>query len=179
MVGGVAYLAAVVMNSRGVLQVFFVSFTKGPGGFPYVLIITAYVTTLVPIDGTTLVDHRVFILGGDQKVFDGPATFEVGFNAISTTDLFDTFTKTLCIGYDNVTLIFNFIGDRLGTCGAPITDLSGRSVKSFLHLVQSPFGIFAFCESLPEMVLFLLEQLRLATHCCGPVGEGVDYTKFG
>ena len=137
-------------------------------------------TTLVPIDGTTLVDHRVLSLGGDQEVFDGPATFEVGLNAISTTDLFDAFTKTLCVGYDNVTLIFNFIGSRLGSLIAdPITDLSGRTVKPFLHLVQSPFGIFAFSESLPEMVLFLLEQLRTAEHCFGPMGEGVDYTKFG
>ena len=59
-------------------------------------------------------------------------------------------------------LIFDFTGGRLGTCGAPITNLSGRPVESFLHLVQSPLGIFAFSESLPEMVLFFLEQLRLA-----------------
>ena len=68
-----------------------------------------------------------------------------------TTDLFDAFTKTLCVGYDNVTLVFSFIGGRLGTCGAPISSLSVRLVKSFLHLVQSPFGIFAFIESLPEI----------------------------
>ena len=78
-----------------------------------------------------------------------------------------------------MTLIFNFIGGRMGSCGAPITDFSGRPVESFLHLVQSQFGVFAFSESLPEMVLFLLEQLRLAAHCWGPMGEGVDYTKFG
>ena len=106
----------------------FVSFTKGPGGFPYVFLITAYVTTLVPVDSTTLVDYRVFVLGGDQETLNGSATFEVGLNAISTTDLFDAFTKTLCVGYDNVTLIFNFIGGRLGTCGGPISNLSGRSV---------------------------------------------------
>ena len=29
------------------------------------------------------------------------------------------------------------------------------------------------------MVLFLLEQLRLANHCIGPMGEGVDDTKLG
>ena len=114
-----------------------------------------------------------------RRFLDGAATFEVGLNAISTTDLFDTFTKTLCVGYDNVTLIFNFIGGRLGSCGAPMTDLSGRLFESFLHLVQCPFGIFTFSERLPEMVLFLLEQLRLAAHCGGPMGEGVDYTKFG
>ena len=121
---------------------------------------------MVPTDNTTLVDHRVFVLGADQEVLNGSATFEVGLNATSTTYHFDTFTKILCVGYDNVTLIFNFIGDRLGSLVAdPITDLSGRPVESFLHLVQSPFGIFTFSESLPEMVLFLLEQLRLAAHC--------------
>ena len=122
-------------------------------------------------------------LGEDQEAFDGSATFEVGLNAIPTTDLFDTFTKTLCVGCDNMNLIFNFIGDRLGSCSAlvvnPIIDLTGRPVESFLHLVQSPFRIFAFSESLPEVVLSLLEQLRLATHSCGPMGEGVDDTKFG
>ena len=138
---------------------------------------------MVPIDGTTLVDHSVFVPGGDQEVFDGTATFEVGLNAISTTDLFDTFTKTLCVGYDNVTFSFDFTGDSLGNCSAlvisPINDLTGRIVKSFLHLVQSPLGIFVFSESHPEVVLFLLEQLRLAAHYFGPMGEGVDYTKFG
>ena len=103
----------------------------------------------------------------------------MGLDAIPTTDLFDAFTKTLCVGYDNVTLVFSFIGGMLGTCGAPISSLSGGLVKSFLHLVQSPFGIFAFSESLPEMVLFLLEQLRLAAHCRDPMGEGVDCTKHG
>ena len=85
-------------------------------------------TTLVPVDGTTLVDHRVFVLGGDQEALDGSTTFEMGLNAIPTTDLFDTFTKTLCVGYDNVTLVFTFIGGRLDTCGAPISSLSGRLV---------------------------------------------------
>ena len=116
---------------------------------------------MVPVDGTTLVDHRVFVLGGVQETLNGSATFEVGLYAIPTTDLFDAFTKTVCVGYDNVTLVFSFISGRLGTCGAPISGLSGGLVKSFLHLVQSPFGIFAFGENLPEMVFFLLEQFCL------------------
>ena len=56
----------------------FVSFTKGPGGFPYVFIITGKVPTLIPIDGITLGDHGVFVLGGDQEILDG---------ADNTTDL--------------------------------------------------------------------------------------------
>ena len=71
----------------------FVSFTKGPGGFPYAFI-TCEVPTLIPIDGITLGYHRVFVLGGDQEVLDGAATFEVSLDTIPTTDLFDAFTKT-------------------------------------------------------------------------------------
>ena len=135
--------------------------------------------TLVPTDGTTLVDHRVFVLGGDQKVFDGSATFEVSLDALPTTDLFDAFTKTLCLGYDNVPLVLHFMVSRLGIVVAPIIDLSGRPVESFLHLVQSPLRIFAVGESLPEVLLFFLQQLRIAAHGGGPVGEGLDDTKFG
>ena len=41
LVSGMASLDTMMMNGRGGLQVLFVSFTKGSGGFPYVLIITA------------------------------------------------------------------------------------------------------------------------------------------
>ena len=79
MVGGMACYGTVLIDSRGGLQVLFVSFTKGPGGFPYVFIITAKVVALVPVYGTTLVEHRVLVLRGDQKVFDGFATLEVSY----------------------------------------------------------------------------------------------------
>ena len=68
---------------------------------------------------------------------------------------------------------FNSIGGRLGISSAlvviPINGLTDRPVESSLHLVQSPFRIFAFGESLPEVVPFLLEQLKLAAHCFGPM----------
>ena len=161
----------------------FVSFTKGPGGFPYVLIITAKVPTLIPIEGITLADHRVFVYGGDQEVLDGAAPIEVSLDAISSTDLFNTFTKTLCVGYHNVALTLNFSRGSRGICStqvvSPNNGLTGRPVESFLHLVQSSFRIFALGESFPEVFLFLLEQLRIAAHSFGPVGEGVNYTKLG
>ena len=172
-----------MMNRWGVLQVFFVSFTKGPGDFPYVLIITAKVTTLIPIDGITLVDHRVFVHGGDQEVLYGATTFEVSLDAIPTTDLFETFTKILCVGYDNVALTLNFSGGSRGTCGmlvvSPINCLTGRIVESFFHSVQSPLRIFTLGESFPEVFLFLFEQLRIAAYSLGSMGEGVDYTTPG
>ena len=116
---------------------------------------------------------------GDQEIFDGSATFEVSLDTIPATDLFDTFTKTLCVGYDNVPLVLHFMVSRLGIVVAPIISLPGRPVESFLHLVQSPFRIFAVGESLSEVLLFFLEQLRIAAHSGGPVGEGLDDTEFG
>ena len=161
----------------------FVSFTEGPGGFPYVFIITGEVPTLIPIDGITLGDHRVSVLGGDQEVRDGAATFEVSLDPIPTTDLFDDFTKTLCVGYDYVTLTLNFSGGSRGTVSTlvvnPIDGLTGRPVESFFHLVQSPLGILAFSENLLEVSFFLFEQLRIAAHSLDPMGEGVDDTKLG
>ena len=154
---------------------------RSPG--PYVFIITREVPTLIPVDGITLGDHRIFVLGGDQEVFDGAVTFEVSLDAISTTDLFDTFAKTLCVRYGYVTLTLNFSGGSRGTVSTlvinPINGLTGGLVKPFLHFVQSPLGIIAFSEHLPEMLFFLFEQLRIAAHCLGPMGEGVYNTKFG
>ena len=103
-------------------------------------------------------DHGVFVLRGDQGVFDGALTFEVSLDAIPTTDLFDTFTKTLCVGNDYVPLTLNFFGGSRGTVGTlvvnPINGLTGIPVQSFLlYLVQSPFGIFALGESFPEVFL--------------------------
>ena len=75
--------------------------------------------------------------------------------------------------------IFHFMVGSLGIVSVTIIDLSGRPVKSFLHLVQSPLGIFALGESLPAVILFLLEQLRIAAHSGGPMGEGLDNTELG
>ena len=106
----------------------------------------------------------------------------MSLDTIPTTDLFDTFTKTLCVGYDYVALTLNFSGGSKGTIGTlvvnPINGLTGRPVEPFLHLVQSPLGIFAWGESFPEEFFILFEQLRITIHSFGPMGEGVDYTKL-
>ena len=82
-----------------------------------------------------------------------------------------------------MTLSLNFFGGSRGTIGTlvvnPINSLTGRPVESFLHLVQSQFGIFALVESFPEVFFFLFEQLRITAHSFGPMGEGVDCTKLG
>ena len=82
-----------------------------------------------------------------------------------------------------MTLSFNFIGGGLGTCGAlvvcPISNLHGGSIKPFLHFVQSPFWVFTLGECLPEVILLFAEKHSIATHCLGPLVEGVNNTKFG
>ena len=116
----------------------FVPFTKGPGGFPYVFITTCEVPTQIPVDGITLGDHRVFVLRRDQEVFDGAATFEVSLDPIPTTDLFDTFTKTLCVGYDYVTLTLDFSGGSRGGLLAPwLLTPSMASLEGLLSLFST------------------------------------------
>ena len=171
------------MYRGGILQVLLESFTKGPGGFPYIFIITGKVTKLEAIYGSTFADHEIFVLGGDQQVFDGAITFEVGLYTIPPKDPFKTFAETLGVWYDYVTPGFNFIGRGLGTCGvlavSPITDLTGRPSKSFFHLIQSPYGVVTIVKSFPEMLHLFLQELRIATDCFGPIGEGTDDTIFG
>ena len=65
MTGRMVCMVTVLMNVWGVLQVLFVSFSKGPSGFPYVFIIAREVITLEPVNGPTFADHKVFVLGGD------------------------------------------------------------------------------------------------------------------
>ena len=77
----------------------------------------------------------------------------------------------------------DFSGGSRGTVSTlvvnPINGLTGRPVEPFLHFVQSPQGILAFSESFPEVFFFLFEQLRIAAHSFGPMGEGVGNTKLG
>ena len=64
---GMACIVAMIMYRGKTYQVLFESFSKGPGGFPYVFIITGKVTTLEPIyNYPTFAEHGVFVLGGDQ-----------------------------------------------------------------------------------------------------------------
>ena len=46
-------------------------------------------------------------------------------------------------------------------------------------LSKAHFGYLHLVRAIPEVVLFLLEQLRLAAHSGGPMGKGLDNTKFG
>ena len=61
-----ACFIAMMMYRGRFLKVLFESFSKGPRGFHYVLIIVGKVTTLEPVYGLTFVDHRVFVLGEYQ-----------------------------------------------------------------------------------------------------------------
>ena len=100
-------------------------------------------------------------LGGGQEVYDGAATFEVSLDAISTTDLFDTFTKTLCVGYDIVAFTLNFFSDSMSTCGTLVVTPSMAWLEDLLSLFSTLFkaqlGYLHLGESFPEVSLFLVE----------------------
>ena len=64
--GGVACVDAMIVCRGKFPYMLFESFSKGPRGFPYVIIITCKVPTLELVDGPTFVSHGVLVLGGDQ-----------------------------------------------------------------------------------------------------------------
>ena len=95
------------------------------------------VSTLIPVDGITLGDHKVFVLGNDQEVFDGIATFEVSLDTIPSTDLFDAFTKTLCVRHDYRTLTLNFSGGSRGIVSTLVVNPSMVSLEGLLNLFST------------------------------------------
>ena len=66
---------------------------------------------------------------GDTSRFLMVLTFEMGLYIIPPTDLFNAFAETLGVWCYYMTFGFNFIGNRLGVCGAlaasPIINLTG------------------------------------------------------
>ena len=63
--GGMTCITDMMMYGGSLLQELFESFTKVPGGFPYIFIIAGMVTTLEPVCGSTFVDCGVFGFGRD------------------------------------------------------------------------------------------------------------------
>ena len=120
-----ARVFAMMMYRGGFLKVPFESFSKGPRGFSYVFIIAGKVTTLEPVYGPNFVAHGVFVLGKTSRFL--MVLLPLKWVCILTSHrFFNAFTETLCAGYYYMTLVFNFIDNRLGTCSAlavsPIID---------------------------------------------------------
>ena len=63
--GVVSSLGAVCMDQRGFLQVLLIPFPQDPGCFTYVFFIACKFPTLVHVNGSTLLVHRVLVLGFD------------------------------------------------------------------------------------------------------------------
>ena len=180
--GGMTCVAVMMMYGRGILQMLFESFTKGPGGFPNIFIITGKGTTLEPIYGPTFVDHGVFVLGETSRFLMVLLPLKWVCIQYLPQIFSNAFKETLGVWYNYVTLGFNFIGSGLGTCGswllAPSLTSPVDLVSLFFHLVQSPPRIFTIGKSFPEMLHFFLEEFRIAADSLDPVGKGANDTIF-
>ena len=108
--------------------------------------------------------------------------FEVSLDAIPTTDLFDTFTKTLCVRYDYMTLTLNFSGGSRVLLVPWLLTPSLASLEGLLSLFstlsKAHFGYLDLVRAFLRCSFSFLVQLRIAAHCLGPMGEGVNDTKF-
>ena len=87
------------MDGRGLLEVLLASFLKGPGCFPYALLIAGYVIALVTVDDPTLLIHGVLVLRLHKYKFDSCVAFEVYPDAILTTDVLEPFGCAFNVWY--------------------------------------------------------------------------------
>ena len=80
-----------------------------------------------------------------------------------------------------MTLGFDFIGNRLGACGALAVCPSLTSLEDLVSLfstLSKPIWVFTIGKFFPEMFHFFLKKLRIATNSFGPVHESTNDTIF-
>ena len=153
---------------------FFEPFTKGSGSFSYILLITLHPITLVSINDAIFLSDQISVFGCHQEVFDGFASFEEYLNAILLACLFDTFTQAFDIWNSYVCSSF------YGICVAcqSFVFVSGLFMNHGLLLccVQGPFGVFACCKGLFDVILLFLQMLLGGTYLFSPMKQSTDDT---
>ena len=94
-----------VINGERGSEIFIKSFTKGSFRFKYVVLITFYSVTLIPVNHSTFLGDGVSVLEGNQEDLDDIASFEVSVYSQFVTDIFETFTSPIGVGYCHVDVV--------------------------------------------------------------------------
>ena len=116
---GMACIITKMMYGGGIFQVLFESFSKGPGGFPYVFIITGEVTTLEPVYGLTFADHGSLSLEETSRFLMVLLPLKwVCMPYLPQICLI--LSQRPCCKVYQCDPSFNFIGSDLGICSAMI-----------------------------------------------------------
>ena len=184
-VNGVVGLVVVVMNGWRILQVltlYLFHQRSCEDNSPYVFIITGQVPTLtLPVDGITLVDHRIFVHLGETRrlTVDGAATFEVQFRCHTYHRIFLKLShKTLCIGYVLCGPCSYLLWWHAGVPLVPwLLTPSMASLEDLLslfihHLSKAHFGYLHWVRAFLRCSFSCLSNLRIAAHSFGLYGRG-------
>ena len=111
---GMPCLFYVPMDWRRLFKVFFSSFPEVPCSFPYVLLISCQMVTLIAVYDATFVVLGILVLGFHKYLLDGGVALEVILYAILTMYLFDTFGYSFCVRDDYLSYC-SFVA--LSSCG--------------------------------------------------------------
>ena len=138
---------------------------KGPGCFPYVLLITGYFPTLVAVDHTTLLLLGDLVFRFNQQLSLDDVPLEMCVDTIFPKDLLKALPYSLGIWDDYVSNAGFFLGEPsfcifAGAVGALcwaaflvtviVTIILLVAIKIFtLNFMYGPPGIFALDQSLP------------------------------
>ena len=136
--------------------------SKGPGGFPYVFLITCKFPTLVVIYRSTLLVHGILVFGPNLYLFSGPVPLEKSLDTIFTASLLDTFPQSLCVRNNYVTFAVFFLvvplcGVTAGVAGSFWVFPLGVTVFSVVEdipflLVQCPLSVLALGQHSPKVL---------------------------
>ena len=151
------------------LLMFLEPLPKCSGGFPYIFLITLHPVTFVPIDDSTLIHKRIFVLGSHQEAFDGITSFEVYLHSIFLASSFRGFHSAL---YSMAPLCKDFVSG-CQSCSSCWFLWAGvfiliftllRAQAGYLHLVRT---FFKWCSSCCNNSG--LEHMVLAPWCRVPI----------
>ena len=111
--------------------------------FLYVLLFTCQSVTLLPLDYSTFLCDITLVLRASWGVSDGIASLKIETDSYFTTDGFDTFTETLCVGYHHS--IFSGCFVTLDLCSVVLVVVfhfePNKSLIRSLHLCKRQIKI--------------------------------------
>ena len=94
----------VIYGEWGLLM-FLEPLSKCSGGLSYVIFITLHPVTFIPVDNSTLLQYRIFVLWSHQEILDGIASFRRDLHSMFIAYFPDAFTQPFVIWHNYVRIL--------------------------------------------------------------------------
>ena len=114
-----------VIYRRWDLLMFLESLSKCSGGFSYIFFITLHPVTFVPVDDSTLLQYKIFVLWSHQEVLDGIAFFNMDLHSMCVACSLDAFTQSFVIWHHYVWILVALLAFCIAVIAVLLVSLAG------------------------------------------------------